>query len=138
MARCSDRMWPAAFANVARTIRPHETPQNKMALSPEVMRGSWLATQLENGGFGNNIEIRSCTTHTTAPDLDNLVNNMMLAEGMFFPGYSEEEVERAKPLLRGELQQVRSFKRANGRVGIGMKAWLGIGWKQGDEQETPC
>lgn len=130
-------MWLNAFYNTARAIRPNDEPQRLMALKPAVMRASWLAEQLEEGGFGNNIEIRPCTTYTEADSLDEMVDNMMLAKQMFFSGFSEEELERAKSIFKEELSKVRTFEEINGRVRIGMKAWIGVGRKMGDETEVP-
>jgi hypothetical protein len=108
-----------------------------MALDIKLMRGSWLVAQLEGAGFGNNVEIRPFLTYTSARSLDELVENMMLAKQMFFAGYSDDELERAKPLFREELRKMRTFEEIDGRVRIGMKAWIGAGWKRGDEKEVP-
>lgn len=130
-------MWLNAFYNAARAVRPHEEPLKLMALKPEVMRASWLAMQLEEGGFGNNVEVRPCVTYTEAGSLDELVENMMLAKQMFFAGYSEEELERVKLIFEEELSKLRTFERVEGGVRVGMKAWIGVGWKKGDEKEIP-
>lgn len=107
-----------------------------MAMAPELLRASWLATQFEAGGFGANFDIRSCTTYTVARSLDELTDNMMLAKGMFFGGYSDEEMERVRPVLKEELGKARTFESTEGGVRIGMKAWIGTGWKKGDEREV--
>ncbi|PVH82562.1 hypothetical protein DL98DRAFT_653286 [Cadophora sp. DSE1049] len=132
----ADRVWLTAFYNTAMAVRPNEKPQTLMALDPEVLRGSWLAAKLENGGFGNNIEVKPCVTYTMASSLDELVDNMMLAKQMFFSGYSEEELSLAQIVFREELQKLRTFEVFDGEVRIGMKAWIGKGWKKGDETET--
>ncbi len=49
-------------------------------------------------------------TYTSAKNLDDLVENMMLAKGMFFEGYSEEELVRSKSILTEELQKLRTFE----------------------------
>lgn len=133
----TDRVWLNAFYNAARAVRSHEEPLKPMALKPELLRASWLAAQLEEGGFGNNVEVRSCVTYTEAGSLDELVENMMLAKQMFFAGYSDEELERVKPIFRGELLKLRTFEQVDGGVRVGMKAWIGVGWKKGDEKEIP-
>ena len=107
-----------------------------MALDQEVLRGSWLAANMEDGGFGNNIEVKPCVTYTMAASLDELADNMMLAKQMFFSGFSEREISSARTVLRGELQKLRTFEVFDGGVRIGMKAWIGRGWKKGDETET--
>lgn len=132
----ADRVWLTAFYNTASIIRPNEKPQTLMALDPQVLRGSWLATTLEDGGFANNIEVKPCVTYTMASSLDELTDNMMLAKQMFFSGYSEEELFLARNVLRDELQKLRTFEVFDGGVRIGMKAWIGRGWKRGDEAET--
>lgn len=99
------------------------------------MRGSWLLAQLENAGFGNNAEVRPCLTYTSAPTLDELVDNLLLIKEMFFKGYSDEELERARPVFREEVRKLRTFEERDGEVRIGMKAWIGMGWKKGDEGE---
>jgi hypothetical protein len=99
-----------------------------MALKPEELRASWLAAQLEAGGFGYSIEIRSSVTYTMAAGLDELAENMMLAKQMFFAEYNEEELVRAKSAFREELQKLRAYEGVKGGgVRIGMKAWIGIG-----------
>jgi hypothetical protein len=108
-----------------------------MALKIEEMSASWLASQFEAGGFNNNIEIRPCVTYTEARDLDELVENMMLAKGMFFSGYSIDELESVKILFKDELQKLRTYEKFEGGVRIGMKAWIGVGWKRGDEDKVP-
>jgi hypothetical protein len=132
-----DRVWLNAFYATARTIRPHEAPQTSMPLSPERLRGSWLLSLLEDGGFGNNVELRPCTTYVSADSADELVENMMLAKQIFFAGYSEEELDRAKPVFKEELRKLRTFEEVDGGVRIGMKAWIGVGWRKGDEGEVP-
>ncbi len=107
-----------------------------MALDREVLRGSWLATNMENGGFGNNFEVKPFVTYTMAASLDELADNMMLAKQMFFSGFSEKEISSARSVLREELQKLRTFEIFDGGVRIGMKAWIGRGWKNGDETET--
>lgn len=99
-----------------------------MAMSPERLRGSWLLSVLEESGFGNNVELRPCTTSVSADGLDELVENMMLAKQMFFAGYSDEELEKAKPIFKDELHKLRTFEEVDGGVRIGMKAWIGFGW----------
>lgn len=133
----SDRVWLTAFYNTARTIRPDDEPQKLMALKPEMLRAAWLATQLEEGGFGNNVEIRSCVTYTEAGSLEELVDNMLLAKQMFFTGFSEEEMERVRPVFEAEIRKLRTFEEIDGCVRIGMKAWIGVGRKMGDEMEVP-
>ncbi|KAJ9663103.1 hypothetical protein H2201_005774 [Coniosporium apollinis] len=134
----ADRVWPSAFCNTARAIRPHEDPQNSIAIKPEWMRGSWLMTQLENAGFGNDVEVRPCLTYTSAPTLDELVDNLLLIKEMFFKGYSDEELERARPVFREEVRELRTFEERDGEARIGMKAWIGMGWKRGNEGEVPA
>ncbi|KAG4411288.1 hypothetical protein IFR04_015576 [Cadophora malorum] len=132
----ADRIWLTAFYNTALAIRPDEKPQTLMALDREVLRGSWLATNMENGGFGNNFEVKPFVTYTMAASLDELADNMMLAKQMFFSGFSEKEISSARSVLREELQKLRTFEIFDGGVRIGMKAWIGRGWKNGDETET--
>ncbi|KAI9820044.1 MAG: hypothetical protein M1827_006615 [Pycnora praestabilis] len=137
-----DRVWPIAFLNTARTIRPSSPPINKMAIKPEWMRGSWLAAQLENAGFGNNIEIRPYATHTSAGSMNDLVDNLLLAMPMFGGvEYTAEELEKAKVVFGEELRKLRTFEvqeDGDGGVRIGMKAFLGIGWKREDAKDVPA
>lgn len=108
-----------------------------MALPLEQMTASWLVKQMEEAGFGNNVAIRPYVTYTSG-GLDELIDNMMLAKGMFFPGFTEEELERVKPIFREELQKCRTFELlGDGTARIGMKAWILSAWKMGDEQEVP-
>ena len=132
-----DRVWLNAFYATALTIRPHEALQTSMALSPERLRGSWLLSILEDGGFGNNVELRPCMTYVSADSPDELVENMMLAKQIFFAGYSEKELDRAKPVFKVELRKLRTFEEVDGRVRIGLKACIGVGWRKGDEGEVP-
>lgn len=109
-----------------------------LTVDPEVLRGSWLLKQIEDGGFGNNAEVRPFATSVSATSLDELVENMMLAAPMLFKGYSEEELSQVKPVLREELTKLRTYETLEGgAVRIGMKAWIGVGWKKGDEKEVP-
>lgn len=124
-----DRVWPIAFLNTARQVRPHETPSEGVAMPPCIMNGSWLFGQLERAGFGVNVEVRPFITYTSAESMDSLVENFMLAKQMFFSGYSELELGRAASILKDELQKVRTFETLEGGVRIGMKAWIGMGWK---------
>jgi hypothetical protein len=62
---------------------------------------------------------------------------MMLAKGMFFSKFTSEEIEKVKPILKEELQKLRTFEKLEGCVRIGMKAWIGVGRKLGDEDEVP-
>jgi hypothetical protein len=136
--KIADRVWLSAFSETARTIRPHEEPSSMMKMEPELLKGSWLLKQLEDGGFGNNAEVRPFATSVSATSLDGLVENMMLAAPMLFGGYSEAELSQAKPILKEELTKLRTFEELEGgAVRIGMKAWIGVGWKKGDEKEVP-
>ena len=70
--------------------------------------------------------------------LGELVNNMMLGSRMYFGGYSDDELGKAKDLLGGESMNVRTFETLeDGTVQIEMKAWIGVGWKKGGEGERP-
>lgn len=69
--------------------------------------------------------------------LEELAGNIMLAKGMFFSRFTEEEIEKVEPILKGELGRLRTFERFEGGVRIGMKAWIGIGRKKGDEGTVP-
>jgi len=132
-----DRAWLTAFYETARLVRPLEEPREAMKIEPEMLKGSWLLKQLEDGGFGNNVEVRSCLTSTSAASLDELVENVMLSAPFFFGGYSEQELFQAKPILKQKLQEVRTFQELEGgAVKIGMKAWIGVGRKKGDEMEV--
>ena len=133
----TDRVWPTAFLNTARAVRPNEEPKNGVELSQDLLRGSWLLTQLEEAGFGNNVEVRPAVTYTSANSLDELTENMMLAQGMFFPGFDASELETAKLVLREELRKARTYEETDGEVRIRMKAWVGMAWKTGDEEEVP-
>lgn len=134
----ADRVWPAAFLNTARIVRPDSTPQNLMAMSGDVLRGSWLMRVLEDGGFANNVQVTPMMTYTCASSMDELVENMLLARGMFFPSYSGEEMGRVKPIFEKELRKLRTFEELeDGGVRVGMKAWIGVGTKVGDEGEVP-
>jgi hypothetical protein len=126
-----------AFYNAARAVRPNETPDSFMALPPKLLRASWFIQQLEEGGFGNNVEVKPCVTYTIAANLDEMTENMMLAKGMFFSEFTSEEIEKVKPILKEELQNLRTFEGFEGGVRIGMKAWIGVGRKLGDEDEVP-
>jgi hypothetical protein len=108
-----------------------------MALSPELMRASWLIQQFEEGGFGNNVEVKPCITFTMAAIFDELAKNMMLARRMFFKRFTDEEIEKVKPIFKEELQKLRTFEKFDGDVRIKMKAWIGIGRKLGDENDVP-
>lgn len=108
-----------------------------MALSPERLRGSFLLSLLEDDGFGNNVELSPCTTYTSAGSLDELTDNMMLAKQMFFAGYGEEELEKAKPIFKEELRKLRTFEEVDSGMRIGMKAWIGVGWSKRDAREVP-
>ena len=126
-----------AFYNAARAVRPNETPDSFMALPSKILRASWLIQQLEEGGFGNNVEVKPCVTYTIAANLEEMTENMMLARGMFFSKFTSEEIEKVKPILKEELQKLRTFEKFEGGVRIGMKAWIGVGRKLGDEDEVP-
>lgn len=52
-------------------------------------------------------------------------------------GYRDEEFERAKPVFKEELRKLRAFEGVDGQVRIGMKAWIGVGWKRGGEGGVP-
>jgi hypothetical protein len=132
-----DLVWLTAFYNAARVIRPHETPDSFMSLKPDLLRASWLIQQLEEGGFGNNVEVKPCVTYTIAASLDELTENMMLAREMFFSKFTNAEIEKLNPILKEELQKLRKFERFDEGVRIGMKAWIGVGRKLGDENEVP-
>jgi hypothetical protein len=69
--------------------------------------------------------------------MDELVENMILAKQMFFAGYSDEELNRAKLIFKEELRTLRTFEVVDGEVRIGMKAWIGVGWLNRDEGEVP-
>jgi hypothetical protein len=109
-----------------------------MAMSAEYYTASWLLRQLEQGGFKNNVEIRPVVTCTSAASLEELADNMFMAKGMFFPGFDEEELVRAKVAFKEEMRSLRTYEEGDWGVRVGMKAWIGIGWKKGDEEEVVC
>jgi hypothetical protein len=86
------------------------------------------------------VEIKPCVTYTMATSLDVMTENMMLARQMFFSRFTKEGTEIVKPILREELQKVRTFESFEGGVGrvrIEMKAWIGTGKKMGDKHGVP-
>ena len=80
-----------------------------MALPPKILRASWLIQQLEEGGFGNNVEVKPCVTYTVAANLDEMTENMMLARGMFFSKFTSEEIEKVIPIFKEELQKIKDI-----------------------------
>lgn len=132
-----DRVWPAAFIETKQTCRPNEPARNPLDLQAWMLTGSWLMKNLEDGGFGNNVEVRPYMTFTTAKDLDELTDNMMFASQAYFQKYSEEEMVKARAVMREALRKCRTFVEDEDGVRIGMKAWIGVGWKRGDEKEVP-
>lgn len=92
---------------------------------------------LEDGGFGNNVEVRPYMSYMTAKTLDEMMENMMTGGHACFRGYSEEPLGKAKNLMKEALRKCRTFEEYEDGVRIGMKAWIGVGWKRGDEQEVP-
>ena len=98
---------------------------------------SWLVEQLEERVSGNNVEIKPSGTYTMAASLDEMTENMMLARQMFFLRRTKEGIEIAKPILREELQEVRTFESFEGGWRTEMKAWIGAGRKMGDGHEVP-
>ncbi|KAF2097662.1 S-adenosyl-L-methionine-dependent methyltransferase [Rhizodiscina lignyota] len=136
LSNWADRVWPAAYEETRKEIRPSDTSKSPMAAFKNPPSGSWFMKQLEEGGFNNNVELLPVTTYTSAKDMDELVENMMLAKGMFFPDYSNNELEKAKRVLRDEFAKLRTFEKTQEGVRIGMKAWIGVAWKKGDEGET--
>ena len=98
---------------------------------------SWPVEQLEERVSGNNVEIKPSGTYTMAASLDEMTENMMLARQMFFSRRTKEGIEIAKPILREELQEVRTFESFEGGWRTEMKAWIGAGRKMGDEHEVP-
>jgi hypothetical protein len=71
-----------------------------------------------------------------AASLDELVENMMLARQMFFAKFTDAEIKKVKPIFKDKLRKLRTFEKFDGGVRIGMKAWVGIGRKFGDENEV--
>jgi hypothetical protein len=108
-----------------------------MALAPELLRASRLIQQLEEGGFGNNVEIKLCVKYTMTASLDEMTDNMMLARRMFFSKFTDGEIKKVKPVLKKDLQKLPTFEHFERGVRIGMKAWIGVGRKLGDENEIP-
>jgi hypothetical protein len=49
-----------------------------------------------------------------AASLDEMAENMMLARQMFFSRLTKEGIEIVRPILREELQEVRTFESFEG------------------------
>lgn len=124
-----ERSFPAAFEATARIIRPEETPKG-MVLGEEWSRGSWLVRQLEDVGFGHRVIVKPVDSWTTGKSLDELTDNLMLAAPMFFPTYSEEEIGKAREVMRVEVQKLSTFELLGDETArIGMSAIAGLAWK---------
>ena len=132
-----DRVWPFAFVNAARAIRPLDPVTSPMLLKVVQVRAWQLVKHLEEGGFSTDVEVRSFLTYTEAKSLDELVENIWLYKDMLFAGYDEAELIKAKAVLKEELKKTRTFEEVEGSVRIGMKAWIATARKTGDELETP-
>ncbi|MCJ1319156.1 hypothetical protein MMC15_004489 [Xylographa vitiligo] len=129
----ADRVWPTAFTTTARRVRPHEPPPTTAwPKAAKLMRGTWHLQRLEDAGFGNNVELRPFVTDASAGSLDELAGNMMLAEAVFVPGYRDEELRRAKVLLKAVLRKLRTLEEGVSGVRIGMKALWEWGGRGGD------
>jgi hypothetical protein len=73
-----------------------------------------------------------------ASSMEELAANTYEFALLFFKGYDEAELERVKELLASELKVLRTFEELeDGNVRVGMKAWIGVGWKRGDEEIAP-
>ena len=133
----ADRVWPAAFERVARKVKPCQEPVNRTKLESKFLSGAWLLGELERV-FGRSVEVRCVETWTEAGSLAELAGNMMLAKNMFFASFGNEEMERASGELERELGALKSFWEWDGGVRVGMKAWVGKGWKLDGVVEEPC
>lgn len=77
-------------------------------------------------------------TYVSATDMAELVDNTMLAKKMFFPEFTDAEIEMARQLLVEKFTKTRTFEQTKNSVKMGMKAWIGMAWKRGDEAEEVC
>lgn len=112
----------------ARAIRPHEEPFT-WKTDPEWERGSWLFKQFEDAGFGNKTSVRPVQGRMEAASVEELAGNMMLFKGMFYKGYSDEELKRVEEVLTDELRKLDAFEETEHDVGVKMFAWVAIAEK---------
>jgi hypothetical protein len=112
----------------ARTVRPHET-LNIMKIPEDWNKGWWLMQRLEQAGFGGKVAVKSVEGRREAESLEVLVGNLMVSKDMFFPGWSEEELERLEKVLLDEVEKSDAYMTWEGGVGLKMTAWVGYAWK---------
>lgn len=59
-----------------------------------------------------------------AENLDQMVENLLHLKGMFYKGYTEEEVARLPSVLKEEVKKLTAFEETEKDVGIKMVAWV--------------
>ncbi len=91
--------------------------------------GSWLMKVLESAGFGHNVLVKPMTTYMEAESLEQLTELLMLTKAIFLPGWSDEEVEKFKPVLEEEITKLDAYEVVDGKARIGMLAAVGFAWK---------
>lgn len=65
----------------------------------------------------------------SARSLEELIDNWMLFKGMWWKGFSDEEMERLPAVLVEETRKLETFRETDGGVEIETAAWIGFAWK---------
>lgn len=130
--KCADRtVIEQHFVKIlhaaARRVRPDEKPFS-WDIPEEWFTSSFLYQRLVDAGFGK-VEVMGVTDRMEAKDADELVGNLMLAKGMFFKDYSEEELALLPGFLKDELEASEDFLEGGWGVGIKTSAWICTAWK---------
>lgn len=109
-------------------MRPDETPFSWSNAPKEWEEAPWLEKQLLDAGFGR-VEIKEMHGGQSAKTFDEYVDNLLLMKMMFYKGYSEEELEKLRPILKEEVQKLGAYHEKEEEVGVKMVAWVAFATK---------
>jgi hypothetical protein len=83
---------------------------------------------LLTAGFGH-VEVKLLISKTEAGSLDELVENLCIAKGMFCKDWSTDEVERLEGVIRKGIEDLEHFYNDKGYTGFSSRVWLAIAKK---------
>lgn len=85
---------------------------------------------MEDAGFGAQVSVQPCPTYNEYEDIHVMVDLMLEFQAIFFPSYSDQELEKVRAILKEELVKLPGFEAFDdGSVKMPNLAIVAYGWK---------
>ncbi len=92
-------------------------------------KGYWLFQQFEDAGFGLKVTVKPLESLASAKSLEEMTENLLLAQDMFCKGWKEEEIAKLGGVVLEEVRSLKGFEEVDGGVVFKRTAWVAVAQK---------